>query len=497
MINDPCEMRERTGSASASVICPFLISHFAFFTSAPTIAAQDDPKPETPAFRMTLPVVGPPVPSFKHELIPSIREQVPNNAALLHHRALHFLGEVRKPTVEDWEKWEKFRDRPDRELPRDQLREFLRPYQNAFKEMEAAAKCDRCDWGTDGRIGTDGIGFLIPDVQKMRELGFFLSLRARLYTADGMIDLALKDVQTGIALGRHASQGGTLVHFLVGNAIATVFLAELERIMQAPGCPNLYWSLAALPRPLLDLRKGMEGELRSMEATIPYPKDVDKGPMSPEAALAALDRVWAGIQKLSEEKAMGLAESRLGLAWFITFQHPAARKALLAAGKTKDELDAMPPAQVVMLDALIRFRNLRDEHFVWFNLPYAEAVQGMKRSETRIRAAREGPFDYLQTMLMLLLPAVDRVYGAQVRTERRLASLRAVEAVRLHAARTDGRLPKSLAEATTVPVPSDPATGKAFGYAVDGKSFTVAIDPPAGEKADPNNHWKYVVTLRP
>jgi hypothetical protein len=464
---------------------------------APTgAAAQDDPKPETPTYRLTLPVAGPPVPSFKHELVPSVREQVPNNAALLHHRALHLLAEVRKPAAEEWEKWEKLRDRPDRELPREPLREFLRPYQNVFKEMEAAARCDRCEWGTEGRIATEGIGFLIPDVQKMRELSFFLSLRCRLHAVDGRIDLALKDVQTGIALGRHASQGGTLIHFLVGNSIVAQFIVALERVLQHPACPNLYWSLAALPRPLVDIRKGMEGELRSMEATIPYPKDVDKGPMSPEEALAALDRVWAGIQKLADEKPpLGLAESRLGLAWFITFQHPSARKALMAAGKTKDELDAMPPAQVVMLDALIRFRNLRDEHFVWYNLPYAEAVEGMKRSESHIRAVRGGPFDYLQTMLILLLPAVDRVYGAQVRTDRRLASLRAVEAVRLHAARTNGRPPKSLAEATTVPVPTDPATGKPFGYAVERNTFTVTVDPPAGEKADPNNHWKYVVTL--
>jgi hypothetical protein len=463
---------------------------------APVLAqAQDDLKPESPTYRLNLRVVGPPVPSFKYELVPSVRDQVANNAALLHHRALHVLAEIRKPAPDEWEKWDKFRERPAGELPRDQLREFLKPYNNVFKEMEAAARCDRCEWGVEDRIAAEGIGFLIPDVQKMRELGFFLTLRCRLHAADGKIDLALKDVQTGLALGRHASQGGTLIHFLVGNSIVAQFLVELERTLQTPDCPNLYWSLAALPRPLVDVRKGMEGELRSMESTIPIPKDVDKGPMSPEEALAALDRLWAGIQKMSDEKGMGVAESRLGLAWFITFQHPTARKALLAAGKKKDELDAMPPAQVVMLDALIRFRNLRDEHFVWYNLPYAEAVQGMKRAEDRVRAAREGPFDYLQTMLLLLLPAVDKVYGAQVRTDRRLASLRAVEALRLHAATTTGRPPTSLAEATTVPVPVDPATGKPFGYTVDGPTFTLTVEPPAGEKPDPNNHWKYVVAL--
>src|SRR5262249_295377 len=153
----------------------------------------------------------------------------------------------------------------------------------------------------------------------------------------------------------------------------------------------------------------------------PLPKDVEKGPMTPEDALAALDRLWAGIMKLSDEPDRPtVAQSRLGLAAYITMQHPSARKSLQAAGKTEAELDAMPPDQVVMLGALVRFRNLRAEHYVWFNAPYAEAMQGMRMSEAKIMELRQSPpVDYVQTMLLLLLPAVDKVYGAEVRTERR------------------------------------------------------------------------------
>jgi hypothetical protein len=331
----------------------------------------------------------------------------------------------------------------------------------------------------------------------MRELALLLSLRARLHAADGKVDVALRDVQTGLALARSAAQGPTLIHFLIGTAIAAQMIRELEQVMEVPGCPNLYWSLTALPRPLVDLKRGMRGELRSMEATLPLPKDLDKGPMSPEAALAALDRLWAGIQRLSDEPDRpGLPQSRLGLAAYITLQHPSARKALLAAGKTEAELDAMPPAQVVMLDSLVRFRNVRDEHFVWFNAPYAEAVQGMRRSEAKIRELRQGPsLDFLQSTLLLLLPAVDKVYAAEVRTERRVASLRAVEAVRLYAAGHDGRLPAALADVTEVPVPADPATGRPFEYAAEGNRFTINVPPPPGEKPGQGEAWKYVVTL--
>jgi hypothetical protein len=388
---------------------------------------------------------------------------------------------------------------PLKDFPRDDVRAFLERYRNVFKEMEAAARCDQCEWGTEQRVAEEGaIGFLLEDAQKTRQLAFLLRLRCRLHAAEGNIDAALRDVQTGFVLARHVAQGPTLIHFLIGTAITASIVTELEQVMQAPGCPNLYWSLTALPRPLIDLRKGMEGELRSMEATIPIPKDVDKGPMTPDEARAALDRLWDGIQKLSETREpMGLPESRLGLAFYITLQHPSARRSLLAAGKTEAELDAMPPAQVVLLDVLVRFRNLRDEHFVWFDVPYPEAVQGMRKTEERLKQLRRSapPFDYLQIMVSLLLPAVDRVYAAQVRTERRLSSLRTVEAVRLHAAKNDGRVPAKLADVTVVPVPADPVTGRPFNYTADGNRFAITVPPPPGDKPEQGNHWKYVVTL--
>lgn len=462
-------------------------------------AWSQDAEPKAAEYALTLRPVGPPLPSFKYELVPA-HGLVKNNAALLWHRALHLYADARPPGKEFYEARDRFDaafNKPLREFPREEVRTFLQPFNTTFREMEAAAKCDHCDWGTADRVAAEGIGFLIPDAQKMRELTFLLNLRTRMHAADGKVDAALRDVQTGFALARHAAQGPTLIQFLIGNAIAAQTTRELEQVMQSPGCPNLYWSLTALPRPLIDLTKGMEGELRSMEATIPLPKDVEKGPMTPEDALAALDRLWAGIQKLAEEEGrMGVAEGRLGLAFYITLTHPSARKALLAAGKTEAELDAMPPAQVVMLDALVRFRNLRDEHFVWFNAPYGEAMQGMKASEAKIRELRRSPpLDYLQTMLLLLLPAVDKVYGAQVRTERRVASLRAVEAVRLHMAKGDGKPPVALADVTVVPVPVDPATGRPFEYAADGDKFTLAVPPPPGEKANQGNSWKYVVTV--
>jgi hypothetical protein len=467
--------------------------------AAPALAQQDPKPPESASYALTLRPVGPPVPSFRYELLPSFRNQTANNAALLQHRALHLLTEQRPPAKEFFETREKFEKTltlPLNEFPKDEVRNFLKPYGGVFKEMEAAARCERCEWGVEERIAAEGIGFLLPDAQKMRELSFLLCLRCRLNAADGNIEAALNDVQTSFALARHASVGGTLIHFLIGVTIATQGVSSLELAMQTPDCPNLFWSLSALPRPLVDIRKAMDGELRSLEGIVPIPKDVDKGPMSPEAALVALDRFWDALVKFSEQQPpFGLAESRLGLAMYITLQHPRARKSLLAAGKKEAEVDAMPPAQVVMLDALIRFRNARDEAFVWFNQPYAEAVQGFRQFAKDEKITREGPFDYLKLLIPLLMPAIDRMYGVQLRIERRIASLRTVEAVRLHAAKNDGKLPARLSDITIVPAPVDPLTLRPFPYAVEGNRFTITVPPPEGDKPEQHNNWKYVITI--
>ena len=47
------------------------------------LCGQDDPKPDTQVFALTLRPNGPPIPSFRYEFIPSFRNQSSTNAALL------------------------------------------------------------------------------------------------------------------------------------------------------------------------------------------------------------------------------------------------------------------------------------------------------------------------------------------------------------------------------------------------------------------------------
>src|SRR5260370_13247369 len=96
-----------------------------------------------------------------------------------------------------------------------------------------------------------------------------------------------------------------------------------------------------------------------------------------------------------------------------------------------------------------------------------------------------------------LAPAGGRVLMARTRLERRVAALRCVEAVRLHAAAHGGRWPRWLHQVTEAPVPFDPAPGKPFDYRVDdGRAY---LTRPDVFPRRPNRYTsvRYALTLRP
>ena len=66
---------------------------------------------------------------------------------------------------------------------------------------------------------------------------------------------------------------------------------------------------------------------------------------------------------------------------------------------------------------------------------------------------------------------------AQTRLEQRIALLRVVESLRMHAAGHDGKLPASLTELFP-PAPDDPFTGKPFRYELKGEVAHIRGTPP-------------------
>src|SRR5262249_39055582 len=95
-----------------------------------------------------------------------------------------------------------------------------------------------------------------------------------------------------------------------------------------------------------------------------------------------------------------------------------------------------------------------------------------------------------------LLPAAARIDAAPLRIERRVAALRCVEAIRLHAAANGGKLPPKLSDVTVVPTPVDPWTGKPFDYELDGDKAVLATADPGGDTAGVVSAIRYEITIR-
>jgi len=70
----------------------------------------------------------------------------------------------------------------------------------------------------------------------------------------------------------------------------------------------------------------------------------------------------------------------------------------------------------------------------------------------------------------LMLPAIGSCIQRVAESQRGVAALRTIEAIRAYAAEHDGKLPASLDAIQGLPVPTNPVTGKAFPYRLEGKT---------------------------
>jgi hypothetical protein len=171
---------------------------------------------------------------------------------------------------------------------------------------------------------------------------------------------------------------------------------------------------------------------------------------------------------------------------------PAARKYLTeVVGMTAANVEAMPPAQVLLLYLSHLHHDLRDDIFKGGYLPIPQGLTVNREAEQRLKAL---PDTEAVRVARWLLPTGSRVRLAQARLERKLAALRAIEALRMHAAANGGELPDGLDQVKVAPVPNDPGTGKPFEYQREGATATLSSRIP-GEPLETTG-LRYRVTLR-
>jgi hypothetical protein len=432
-------------------------------------------------------------PALKYQLLPPLLDRRPGNAAVWWNRILAdqalFFAKVSKAggLEEKLNQWLAFPLGDPREQQfRQREPEIAQLGQNVlFSDMDYAARFDGCDWQLPLREGRL-INMRFPELPPLRQCVRLLRAKARLEIGAGEYDRAVRTFQTGFALARHTVEGPTLVHALTASALVGLLSEEVEEFLQQPAAPNLYWALAALPRPLVDFGPGYETEMSFLYLNFPELKDLEQKNYTAERWREVLARF---VDDLLNMAGSGEHQSSALVLALAVQGYPGAKRYLIEHGRPADEVERLPVAQVVLLYTVAVYRELNDDLGKYLFLPRAEAEPGVAQAEARFRA-RIASRQEIIPLASLLLPAVGSTKNAETRWQARLARLRILEALRIYAASHDGRLPDRLGDIREVPVPVNPCNDQPFDYHRDGARAILSGVTGPGDR-----RWRYEITM--
>jgi hypothetical protein len=441
-----------------------------------------------------------PVPALEYRLLPLDSELKGGDAAPIYLRLVHSQPDAAQKEWGDVPK--QWNQMPVNKLPLDEARKFLRDHRYMLRQLELGARRRTAGWDytlDPGDVEDGPIGLLLPDMSSMRNLVPLLILQVRVALAEGDFRAATHHLETAFAFSRHIAAGPTLIHRLVAISIVWQLADTVADFAEQPDAPNLYWALTALPRPLIDLRGAEEWEYNMLEMQFPELGDLDRE-LKPERWDDILRRLRTELRRMDVVREGG--EPRHP-EWFPkgcapgdaaadSPDLPAARKFVARTkGLSADKVETMPPAQVLLLYLVGTYHEDRDD---WYRTAYLPYPQCLPVSEAALKRLREAPVTEGHVPARLLLPGLDRVVSMRTRVERKIAALRVVEALRMHAAAHGGELPDKLDAVTEVPVPDDPGTGRPFEYHREGETATLVSQVP-GDKV-PGSGLRYRVTIR-
>ena len=443
----------------------------------PCRAQQTATAPET-LIKLSVSPAPEPVPALRYLLLPDLKEMNPGNPI---HGYLKCFMDQQKFFFdkEAFDRREKLLTMPLKELPIQELEDYGRV---ALTQADLAARLEHPDWQILLRIKSEGVSVLIPDVQQLRTLASALKVRFRSEVSAGRFEEAIRTAKTLFAMARHLGEHPTYVGNLVGIAVAFVAIGPLEELLEQRGCPNLYWALSTLPRPLVSLEKGTQGERLWV---LPEFRELSESAAMSEEQLAHFIAHIDPILALDET---GKPKKRV-TDWLnerskVEGAVDGARRRLIESGFSEAALNGFPAHQVIMLDEKRAYEARRDDQMKIIGLPVWE----FEAIENKLSPSKEKP-------LFDLEPAIRKVRQAQTRLEQRIALLRVIESLRMHAARNQGRLPASLAEISPH-APEDPFTGKPFRYELTGAVAHVRGTAPSDRQSEASFNIHYEVTIR-
>lgn len=424
------------------------------------LAQEETSEPEYPELaqseivEITIYPAPEPRPALKHLLLPARSELESGNAAVHYAEIIRLIQPdaegMRKQKNKVWHK--SYREG----LTRDELPGGM-PMPSTMKLIHRAARQRYCDWQLNPR---EGINMLLPMLGTYRALVNQYTMITRVYITEENYDAALKMMQATMALGRHVGNDLTLIQALVGNASIASALQNMELWLQQRNAPNLYWALTHLPRPVLPLAQVIKGEADLMETMFEshtLERVRTKILSAAEAETTLMDCLTTLANAMPDLRGKTVTRDLFAQTpdWM--------RDWLIEFGYATEFVDAIPPEQAHILYMLEGYRVLSDNQIKWFALPYAQGKEHLHMEQDLLdEKVRKHP------ILPYIVADLNRVYLLVWRTERTIDCYRVIEAIRMFAAESDGKLPPALDAITSVPVPDDPFTGKPFIYRLEG-----------------------------
>lgn len=304
-------------------------------------------------------------------------------------------------------------------------------------QMQAAVIADHCDWELPLR--EQGFSVILPHLNDCRALANLMIAQSRLASASGDIPQALRILQTLITFADHIDDGeNAIISNLVAIGIFRRCQDRIDKVIQHPDAPNLYWALRDLPTPFGNVR----GVIAMERDSIPY--------TFPELRQASLTQEQ--VDRVLKEMDSLLRESPT---------RPTFTPGTVSPEKFRQYVST--------------HRQLMDTMHDVCRLPYPDALSLAERFPDELRAAIA---DQPQNPLLKMVPAINHFLRTNARVDRTTAALATVEALRAYAASHNNTLPERLTDLTDTPAPLNPTTGSPFGYARTSSTSATLTAPP-------------------
>ena len=459
-------------------------------TMPATTQATTRPRGDFRAF--TVSPMATPTPALKYQLQPDFADQIDGNAAPQYLQALlllpddKYLGPLND--ADDAESDDEFvrrlaaLEKPDR-APLDT---------DVPQLIQTATLRTACDWEFPARF--EGVRTLLPNLNRMREMANLLQVKFRLALTRNDLDAAIRLLQASTVLADRTDDGESfVVNNLVSVGIQAQCMRMIERLMQRPDGPNLYWALRRYPVPFGNLRGSIETERAALLFDFPVLRKARAGD-----DLIADDWRQFTRQMISYTTALtqqkwpppttSLASNAAAGAMAMMSYLPAKAYYVRTRHVTDEQTKKIDPLKLTAIYAFESYQQASDAMYAWFALPYPQMLLGLAASAAKFEALKRSQ---PANLFLTIAPSLGRIAITNARLDRTIAAITVVESLRAYAAAHDGALPPTLDAIVETPAPDNPVTGKPFDYAVSGDVATIG---DAGTLVD----WplRYEVRLR-